>query len=87
MALPYGRYSAILMSGLLSLHPVKSFERKSPESVPQVTSRQVERGRKGECLCVSERQYDMQRERGGGLGRLSGRESSHRHCQEDQPPI
>lgn len=63
MALPYGRYSAILMSGLLSLHPVKSFERKSPESVPQVTSRQVERGRKGECLCVSERQYDIHRER------------------------
>lgn len=32
------------MSMLLSLHPIKSFERQRPESVPHVTSRQRERG-------------------------------------------
>lgn len=60
MALPYGRYSSVLMSALLSLHPIKSFERQSPESVPHVTSRQGERER----VCVSERQRDRYRERG-----------------------
>ena len=58
MALPYGRYSSILMSLLLSLHPIKSFERQRPESLPHVTSRQGKR--EGECLSVSERQRDME---------------------------
>lgn len=49
---------------LLSLHPIKSFERESPESVPHVTSRQGER--EGECPRVSERQSDRYRERGSG---------------------
>lgn len=52
------------MSMLLSLHPIKSFERQRPESVPHVTSRQGER--EWECLCVSERHRDRYREREGG---------------------
>lgn len=66
MGLPYGRYSSVLMSMLLSLHPIKSFERQRPESVPRVTSRQGER--EEECLRVSEGQRHgfKVRERMGG---------------------
>lgn len=77
MALPYGRYSSVLMSVLLSLHPIKSFERQRPESVPCMTSRQGER--EEEVLCVSERQRD-------GC-RVGERKQPQTHCQEDQAPI
>lgn len=49
MALLYGRYSNILMSLLLSLHPIKTFERQKPESVSHVTSRQRGGGRVSVC--------------------------------------
>lgn len=48
------------MSMLLSLHPIKSFERQRPESLPRVTSRQGERA--GGCLCMSEKQRDIYRQ-------------------------
>lgn len=79
MAPPYGRYSSILMSVLLSLHPIKSFERQRPESVPHVTSRQRDRER--EIVSVSERQKQKEQAR---MRRLPGTESRHRHCQEDK---
>lgn len=55
MALPYGRYSSVLMSALLSLHPIKSFEKQRPESVPHATLRQEERERLGRGGYVRQR--------------------------------
>lgn len=55
MALPYGRYSSVLMSALLSLHPIKSFEKQRPESVPHATLRQEERERLGRGVCQAKK--------------------------------